>query len=81
VIFNKVAIEHNSIVPFSFWAPITQVQPINSNSWHPNRDLWIILKVTQRPSQKEVSETRWGKISAESSLFFHLCIIFYYEEE
>jgi hypothetical protein len=24
-----------------------------------------------RPSQKDVSETRWGKISAESSLFFH----------
>jgi hypothetical protein len=29
----------------------------------------------------EGGETRWGKISAESSLFFHSCIIFYYEEE
>jgi hypothetical protein len=29
VIFIKVAIEHNSIVPSSFSAPITQALPIN----------------------------------------------------
>jgi hypothetical protein len=39
VIFNKVAIEHNSIVPSSFSALITQVLPINGNSWRPNRDM------------------------------------------
>jgi hypothetical protein len=39
VIFNKVAIEQDSIVPSSFMAPVTQVQPINGNSWHLNRDL------------------------------------------
>jgi hypothetical protein len=32
VIFNKVAIEHNLIVPTSFSASFTQVQPINSNT-------------------------------------------------
>jgi hypothetical protein len=39
VIFNKVAIEHNSLVPPSFSALITQVLPINGNSWCLNRDL------------------------------------------
>jgi hypothetical protein len=40
-----------------------------------------ILKVMQRPSQKKISETRWGKIRAESSLFFLSCTTFYVEEE
>jgi hypothetical protein len=40
MIVNKVAIEHNLIVPSSFSALITQVLPINGNSCLlPNRDL------------------------------------------
>jgi hypothetical protein len=39
VIFIKVAIEQDSVVLSSFTDPVTQVQPINSNSWRPNRDL------------------------------------------
>jgi hypothetical protein len=38
VFFNKAAIEHNSRVPSSFSALITQVLP-NNNSWCLNRDL------------------------------------------
>jgi hypothetical protein len=39
MIFIKVAIEHNSVVPSSFLALVTQVQLINGNSWCPNRHL------------------------------------------
>jgi hypothetical protein len=34
MIFIKVAIEQDSVVPSSFTALVTQVQPINANIWH-----------------------------------------------
>jgi hypothetical protein len=56
---------------------VTQVQPVNAIHLAPETGTRrIILKVTWRPSEKEANETRWGKISAESSLFFQWCSFF-----
>jgi hypothetical protein len=58
VCFIKVAIEQDSVVPSFFMAPVTQVQPINGNSGHPNRDLKDNFESDVETPQKEISETR-----------------------
>jgi hypothetical protein len=46
-----------------------------------NRDLKDNFESNVETLTEGGSERRWGKVSAECSLFFHSCIFSFYKEE